>query len=154
MPAGVGLHPYFPRQPGSRITARLPFVFHAGADLLPIRLEDTHIPFQSGALVDGLNLDTVFSGWDGQARVDDIVITAGPTARFVTIVAKPGQDFFTFEPTSQCSDAVNAAVGTWETGLVALAPGEELKLTMRLAPTGWDAQGSQLISLTDDIALC
>lgn len=136
MPAGLGLHPYFPRRPGSRICARLPFVFHAGADLLPVRLAETDIPFQEGALVGTLDLDTVFFGWDGHATVDDIDITGGPSARFVTIVARPGRDFFTFEPTTQCSDAVNAPAGAWETGLVELAPGEALALTMRIAPRG------------------
>jgi aldose 1-epimerase len=136
MPAGLGLHPYFPRQATSMIKAYLPDVYQTDVDLLPLARVPNSIPFQDGVPVTALDLDTIFAGWDGVARFNGLRLTANTT--HATIVAKTGADFFTFEPCTQCSDAINRqATGTDDTGLVALYPGETLTLKMVLEKDGY-----------------
>lgn len=132
MPAGLGLHPYFPRTPDARITARTRGVWLTDAEIMPT--ERTTVPpaweLGAGRRVSELALDNVFTGWDGEAvvtwpeRAARLRLAATqPLLSFLVVYTPPGHDFFCVEPSSHMTDAVNLArEGVAETGLRVLAP--------------------------------
>ena len=67
MPAGLGLHPYFPRSEAVTLRARLDHVWRADGRKLP---QERAAPpaawdFGQAARVAALALDNCFGGWDG-----------------------------------------------------------------------------------------
>jgi aldose 1-epimerase len=132
MPAGLGLHPYFPKPVGTRLTAGLDGVWLGNETNIPT--ERVPLPmawdFPQGITLDDAVLDNNFTGWDGHAVIDwpgtgtRLTIEAAPPFRHAVIYAPHHEDFFCFEPVSHMTDAVNrAATGEAGTGFVELAPG-------------------------------
>ncbi len=128
MPAGFGLHPYFPSTPGAKLTASVAGMWESNASLIPKR----HVPVRPafGRIAD-LNLDTCFTGWTGRATIEwperglGLEIEADPVFGNLVIYTPPSRAFFCVEPESAVPDAFNlAADGVTETGAVVLAPGE------------------------------
>src|SRR5262249_12070578 len=69
MPCGIGLHPYFPRDPDCRLFAQVTGMWQNDAETLPIQHvapPDDQNP-TLGLAVDRVALDTVFTGWSGRA---------------------------------------------------------------------------------------
>lgn len=139
MPAGIGLHPYFPKPLGTRLSARVGGVWMNDATLLP--MDRAVLPeewrFPDGVVMDRTVLDNGFTGWDGHATLDWpsrglrlTVTTDGPFGHLV-IYAPPGEDYLCVEPVSHMTDAVNRGQEA-DAGLRVLAPGESLRGTMRL----------------------
>lgn len=139
MPAGIGLHPYFPKPPGTRLTARVDGVWLNGPTILPV--ERVAVPsrwaFADGIVMDRTVLDNGFTGWDGAAALDWPTLdrrlsieTEGPFGHLI-VYAPPGEGYLCVEPVSHMTDAVNHPEQT-DTGLRRLEPGEELSGTMRL----------------------
>jgi aldose 1-epimerase len=140
MPAGLGLHPYFPRTPDVRLTARCQGVWLSSADLVP--LEHVPVPekwdFSRGRQIQGVDVDNCFTGWDGEARIDwparhrGVVIEASESLRKLVVYVPPDRDFFAVEPVSNVNDGFNLmASGVADTGVVVLQPGEILGGTVR-----------------------
>ncbi|HMA13679.1 MAG: aldose 1-epimerase [Bacteroidota bacterium] len=148
MPAGLGLHPYFPRTPDCRLTAPVARMWATDAEVMPTALV-TPSPGadpNAGLRPAGAALDNVFTGFGGQAVIDwpergtALTLEADPAFAFVVVYTPPGADFFCAEPVSHCTDAVNlAAAGQGDTGLRTLAPGETFAATLRLLPR-WGAR--------------
>ena len=117
MPAGLGLHPYFPR-PDAHMAASFGGVWQTRADGIPTEWQ------KLGTTPDllGGDWDTVFTGREG-----DIVLT-WPTHRLrispdadlphTVVFTPPGADFFCVEPVSHATDAINRG------GMRMLQPGE------------------------------
>jgi aldose 1-epimerase len=140
-PAGLGLHPYFPRTTTTvpRAQATLQFradtVWRNGADHLPS--EPIGVPpewdHSTGRTVGDLALDNCFAGWDGTAVLTwpdrRITIEADAIFRHLIVYTPPGQDFFCVEPVSHMNDAIN------RDGMRVLDPGETLRgeIVFRLA---------------------
>jgi aldose 1-epimerase len=142
MPAGLGLHPYFPRSEAVTLCARLEHVWRADPRKLP--QERAPLPvewdFGSASRVAPLALDHCFGGWDGTAAISwperdlSLVVTADPLFGHLVIYVPPGQDFFCVEPVSHVNDGFNlAARGVAETGVHVLAPGASLRGAVRFA---------------------
>lgn len=140
MPAGIGLHPFFPLTPATRLTAALGGVWRNDACNLPA----AHIPlppawdFGAGQPVAPLSLDNCFTGWRRKAVIDwperrlRLTIDASAALRSLVVFVPRAHDYFCVEPVSNINDAFNlAASGTPDTGLVVLAPGESLDATIR-----------------------
>jgi aldose 1-epimerase len=144
MPAGLGFHPFFPRTAGTRLSAAARGVWRTDAERLPT--EWTGVPAAwdcaSGRAVDELELDNIFTGWDGKAviawperRAQLVVDAEQPILSFLTLYTPPGADFFCVEPVSHCADAVNLArSGIADTGIRVLAPGALRGATVMLRP--------------------
>lgn len=142
MPAGLGLHPYFPRTAGTRVT-------------LPVETawpptEAEKFPTEGGKPVPveqdlgrpspvPLGLDQGFGGW---ARTAEIVwpdqgvaltMTGEGPLDHVIVYTPPHRDYFCIEPVTHAIDAANLAEnqGLAGTGHVMLAPGAELSVTLR-----------------------
>jgi aldose 1-epimerase len=125
VPAGIGLHPFFVRDPDCMLTCRTTFAWRADAEVLPV--ERIPVPadwdFAAGRRPDSVALDNCFDGWDGHAtlawparrlRLD---MEASEPFRHLVIYTPPGQQFFCVEPVSHANGQV---------GLAVLGPGRTL----------------------------
>ncbi len=136
MPAGLGLHPFFPRLPGSRLWAPIGGVFkHPGEAHIaaPPAWEWSADPPVTTFV------DHQFMGWTGEARVTwpsrslQVSMVCDPPPRFLVVYAPEGGDGFCVEPVTHQLDAVNLSAGGVHHGMVVLAPGQSTALTMRLS---------------------
>ncbi len=142
MPAGFGLHPYFPATPWTHIQADVTGMWETDAEVLPTR----HVPPPAGANpATGFDVveaafDTVFTGWSRRARItwpDEgrlLDIEAEPPLDFLVLYTPPGEPFFCAEPVSNTTDAFNRP-GSPDTGCMLLAPGEARSATVRFMPS-------------------
>ncbi len=140
MPAGLGLHPYFPKPLGTTLTAELDGVWLGDDRHIPV--ERVPLPigwdFPHGIALDEAVLDNNFTGWSGLAVIDwpsaetRLTVEATPPFRHAVIYVPAHQDYFCFEPVSHMTDAVNrAAAGESGTGFAELAPGQVFGGTIR-----------------------
>ena len=135
MPAGIGLHPFFVRDPDCLLACRTVFAWRADAEVLPV--ERIPVPadwdFAAGRRPDSVALDNCFDGWDGRAMIAwparrlRLDLEASVPFRHLVIYTPPGQPFFCVEPVSHANGQV---------GLAALAPGRTLsgEAVFRLSP--------------------
>ncbi len=128
MPAGLGLHPYFPRERAT-LSGAFDGYWETGPDRLPAqhRLLD-----QQPEWFADQGFDNCFTGgsesiqlaWPGH------VLTMRPSATlpFTHVYTPPGADFLCVEPVSHIPDAINSPLGREETGLQMLEPGESFSV--------------------------
>jgi aldose 1-epimerase len=143
MPAGLGLHPYFPRTEATRIVAQVSELWRVDAEVMPltrVRPEGARDPTR-GVFADRVALDNVYTGWDGRATIEwpergaRLEMTAQGPLGFLVLFTPAGEDFLCVEPVSHCTDALNmAAAGAADTGLRVLAPGETLEARVTFTP--------------------
>ncbi|PWC32430.1 aldose 1-epimerase [Azospirillum sp. TSO35-2] len=138
MPAGLGLHPYFAKPPGSRITADVAAVWDNDDTILPLR---RHPPppawdLRHGVAMDHLALDNGFTGWTGSATLDRprdglrlTMLADGPVDHLI-VYAPPGEPYLCLEPVTHMTDALNRPQEP-DAGVIALPPGERLSITVR-----------------------
>ncbi|MEL6475274.1 MAG: aldose 1-epimerase [Pseudomonadota bacterium] len=136
MPAGLGWHPYFPRQ-GATLTANVSGIWKSNGKTLPIRSSALGPANNLNAprRVDTLTLDHCFTASNGHARID---WTDGPTLDmrfespldYLIVFVPAGEDFFCVEPVSHAPNAVNVPA---DAGQRTLAPGETLSASIMLA---------------------
>jgi aldose 1-epimerase len=142
LPYGLGLHPWLPRAPGTRLEARVDGVWLSGADLLPTG-HTRQLP-EGWNLAEGIPLqapfiDNVFTGWDGRARVAwpdrglalemrmlPLRTPRGDVApEYFHLYRPDAGDLFCIEPVTQAIDAFHLED---RPGLVMLAGGESMAL--------------------------
>lgn len=98
-PAGLGLHPFFPRGTAT-LQFRADTVWHNGADMLPTTR--AAIPpdwdHASPRAVGSAALDNCFEGWTGTATLAwpdrTLTLEASEIFRHLVVYTPPGQDFF------------------------------------------------------------
>lgn len=132
-PAGMGLHPYFPRDPDTMLGFAATGVWMADTDSIPV----THEPVPSEWRFDPVRtlgepqLDNCFTGWGGEAtliwpsRGMRLTISAVAPLGHLVVFVPPGRDFFAVEPASHMPDAINHLDDPGN-GLRRLASGELL----------------------------
>lgn len=137
MPAGLGLHPYFPRGAATRVRASVTHRWERGADMVPAEPRATH-PDPIVPTAQGDPLDHCFSGWSGVAEIADpggvTRITAQPDVfGHLVVFAPDGADFVCVEPVSHVPNAVNLdPVDGLDLGLRRLEPGQSLSGWVRI----------------------
>jgi aldose 1-epimerase len=142
MPAGLGLHPYFVRTPGSRLETKVESVWLSDEGSMPTDL----VPVPDEWDLEGLDpnevsLDHNFAGWSGNAVIDwpdreaRLILTAGSPLEFLVVFTPPGEDFFCVEPVANTLDAFNlVSQGRTDVGSSVVEPGERLAGRVRFAP--------------------
>lgn len=133
---GLGLHPYFPRLPNTRLQARAGQVWECGSDSLPTQLSElpTEWNFTEARDLPKRHTDNAFTDWNGQARI------LQPDAGYSLEISAQGSGlyllfcpeklpFFCFEPVSH---PVNAHHMSGKPGLVLLDRGQSHSLTFSL----------------------
>lgn len=139
MPAGFGLHPYFPAPPDTKFTAGVAAMWETDSEVLPTQLVGA-----AGRLdaidVRSREFDNVFTGWSRSARIDwpgaSLRLEADPPLDFLVLYTPAGEPFFAAEPVSNVTDALNlASAGQSGTGLFELEPGESRSTDVRFVPS-------------------
>ncbi|MEO6218753.1 MAG: aldose 1-epimerase [Sphingomonas sp.] len=138
MPAGIGLHPYFAIQPGTKLRLNTERAWLT--DDLQIPSEpvpaDHFGDWASGAsIAEAGFIDHSYEGWDGVATLDTgdrIVRVTAEGARDLHLYHPEGESFCCLEPVSHLPDAFNQPDGVFDI----LAPGEARVLVMRVGVEG------------------
>ncbi|WP_158241501.1 aldose 1-epimerase [Novosphingobium sp. TH158] len=137
MPAGLGFHPYFPRDADTVYHGLHRGEWQTGNDGLPrsLLLKDRAVDWWHGQPVGGRTVDMVYTMREGMLRISwpsrgmAVTIDPDPLLSCTTVYVPEGETFFCVEPVSHRTDAINAR------GLDrmrVLQPGETLKAGMRL----------------------
>ncbi|KPH58941.1 hypothetical protein ADT71_25175 [Novosphingobium sp. ST904] len=137
MPAGLGFHPYFPRDAATVYRG-----FHRGEwyntpDCLPSSLDeqDEAIDWWQGEPVDARAVDTAYTGREGALEIDwptrGLGLTILPSDELsTTVVFSPkGEDYFCVEPVTHATDAINRTPET----MAWLEPGETASVSMTIS---------------------
>ncbi len=144
LPYGLGLHPWFPRTPATRITAPVQGVWLSGSDPLPTA-HTTRLPLtwdlNAGMSAHGDLIDNAYTGWGGTARIDwpesglqltmhmpDFVQHGGVAEHFCLVYRPPMGPAFCFEPITHPIDAFHQP---GLPGLRTLQQGETLMLRVQ-----------------------
>ena len=130
MPAGLGLHPYFPNPPETRLRVGLDGWWHTDAFVMPLAHVAEVRDDWSDKLRPVVVTDNVFSGLGGPIRLDwpthALTITASANAGWLVVYA-PGDDSVTaIEAVTHPTDALNTP-GLH--GIRVLPQGETMTLT-------------------------
>lgn len=140
MPAGIGLHPYFPRGAGTTISGTVEGLWNSDTEVMPTTLGPAGDVWPAGRplSVDSIALDNCFTGWGKTLDIGwpgrRLHLTARGPLDFLIVFTPPGRPFFCAEPVSHCIDAVNLAATRRDTGLVSLGPDETLAGDVRFEP--------------------
>ncbi|MET0745425.1 MAG: aldose 1-epimerase [Microvirga sp.] len=138
MPAGLGLHPFFPKRPGTSLRFQAEAVLRNGPDSLPASREPVPPEWDYGALrpLGEPGLDNCFAGFDGSAEIrysnENIAVRIEADAVFghLVVYVPSARDYFAVEPVSHMNDAIHHPEVPGN-GLVVLNPGETLSGTIR-----------------------
>ncbi|MGN7439554.1 aldose 1-epimerase [Pseudomonas lactis] len=136
---GLGLHPYLPRRPGTRLQARAGQVWMSDAAKLPTGLAPVPENWdfrQLKGLPEGL-VDNGFCGWDGHCLIEQPELgyrleCQASGADYFLLYCPPGLDFFCIEPVSH---PVNAHHLPGRPGLKLLEQGQSTHLAFHLKYT-------------------
>lgn len=136
VPFGLGLHPFFPRSPATRVTAPARAFWSEAADYLPGARGaiPASADFTQAAALPAHRLNNAYEGWSGLARIDwpetrlRLDMAADPVFAHLMVYA-PEDDlgFFCLEPMTHLPNAL-ALQGPQ--GLHLLAPGQTLSGTI------------------------
>ena len=141
MPYSLGLHPYFPRRPGSKVMAAVKEMWLADETMLPTDLAAATrlIDLNTGQRVaDAPFVDNTFTGWQGAAVITqpelglEVSLTASANSSFLHVFIPEGADFFCVEPTTAMPNAFNRPEPGLVSGAAVLAPGATASLDMKL----------------------
>lgn len=132
---GLGLHPYFPRTPHTRLQAGAEQVWQCDRHSLPTELSAVppHWDFSQEQELPPHHTDNAFVGWNGQARI--VQPDAGYSLELVSeqgiylLFCPEDKAFFCFEPVSH---PVNAHHLPGKPGLVLLHTNQRHSLTLSL----------------------
>jgi aldose 1-epimerase len=145
MPAGLGIHPYFPKYPGTRLRFAsvgvwppdAPEAVELGCQPLTEGLD-----FADGPDVSEMVIDRLFEGWDGRAEViaaDGFrtVIEADGALDKLQIYSAWDYPYVCVEPVSNANDGFNRmAAGVPSHGVRVLEPGRSIEGTVRIYAAG------------------
>lgn len=137
LPFGVGLHPWFPRQHGSTITARSNGYWEHDDDCLPLKFipgaAAMDLDFSTGRPLPATSVSHCFAGWDGRAILGwgraqkSLELSTDPPLKYFIIYAPASENAFCFEPVSHPIDAHNMEFAPERSGLRVLSPGDILR---------------------------
>jgi len=132
-PVGIGLHPFFLREPDTILTCRTGRVWLADAETLPttrIELPEAW-DFSAGRRVDDMVLDNCFASWDGHLAVTwpnrglTLEMSADERLRHLVIYIPPGRPYFCAEAVSNANNGFALhELGVEDVGYRVIAPGE------------------------------
>lgn len=136
MPAGLGLHPFFPRQDDTRLAFHAAGAWTNDAEMIPSeRVRGGAWDFACARRLGAEALDNDLFGWDGRAAITRpglaTTLTADAAFRHLRLFTPSGQDWFALEPVTHMADAVHR-LDEPDHGLVILAPGEQLTGEVRI----------------------
>ncbi len=141
MPAGLGFHPYFPKNTGASLRFKHAGVWLNRDDAVPQRriIPIPEWDFAHGKNVGGLEIDHCFLGFDGAAQIEwegsplSLTLTASHNLDHAVVYVPKGGDYFCFEPVNHMNNALNSAGLSGATPMPILPPGETMTAHMTLS---------------------
>ncbi|MEO7247602.1 MAG: aldose 1-epimerase [Novosphingobium sp.] len=138
MPAGLGFHPYFPRDADTRYLGLHRGEWKNSPDCLPVSLDEKvqAADWWQGAPVSSRLIDTAYTSREGALQIDwpsrglGLTITPSDNLPFTVVYTPEGEEYFCVEPVSHMTDAVNSTLP--DSGLRWLEPGATMTITMQL----------------------
>lgn len=133
MPAGLGLHPYFPRV-GANLEIGADGFWENGADRLPTDHQSIeNEPDWFG----GKSIDHCYISYSNPISIEwpthRLRIHRSSNLPFTHVFIPDEADFFCVEPVSHIPNAMNGTLGTAATGVSKLEPGESMQIECRFA---------------------
>jgi aldose 1-epimerase len=141
-PAGIGLHPFFPRSHDPALRFEATGAWENGFDALPMRHGEPPADWlhTRPRPVTRSRLDNCFTGWDGVAEISagpaSLRIEASGAFRQLQVFTPFWADFFCVEPVSHTPDAINRSDLAEDQAMHVLEPDATLSGTIRLCPAG------------------
>ena len=131
MPAGLGLHPYFPRKTGVTLTTGVTHLWEATSEQIPIRriALPGELDFSRGIEIETIDLDHCFAGWNGKARIAwpgeryHVCMMGDETLEHLVVYTPPQKDFFCVEGVENMNNAFNWMTRGVRTGAHVIPPG-------------------------------
>jgi aldose 1-epimerase len=153
MPCGLGHHPYFPCTSETRLDTAVRSAWTIDENVLPVE----RVPAEGrydlrDRLICGQELDNGFGGWGGRARIETpafpfAIEMRSAEADYFQVYSPASGGLFVAEPVSHANAALNAPEGEWpQLGIRILAPGEKMRLSMRIEIIPADGPETRLIS--------
>jgi aldose 1-epimerase len=144
MPVGLGFHPYFPLNSGTRLQSEWRGMWQMDAESLPAAWVNVPAVADFRALRDvhGWKVDNCFTDWQRHAILDHgthrVAIEASDACRNIVVYApNDGRQFIALEPVTNINNAFAlAAQGVANTGARMLAPGASFDVSMSITVTG------------------
>ena len=141
MPAGLGFHPYFPRNGETLYCGMHHGQWRTSADGLPLVLDSrgAAIDWWGGQPVGSRLVDTLYTGREGPLAVlwpeRGIALEIAPSDNLgcTVVYTPPGADYFCVEPVSHMTDAINRPDGG--DAMPMLGPGDTLSAAVRYSLT-------------------
>jgi aldose 1-epimerase len=139
-PAGIGIHPHFPKTNAVALRFNATGAWENGPDSLPVQHAPPRPEWQHGEprAVARSRLDNCFTGWDGIADIHTgaarLRIEASKVFRQLQVFTPSWGDFFCVEPVSHVPDALNRLDLPEDQVMHVLQPGETLAGTIRFTP--------------------
>lgn len=142
VPAGLGVHPFFPALPGTTVQFDASHFYLEGPDHLPtdaITLTP-ELDFSRGAALPRSWRNNAYGGWNGRAWIRQpelgYQIEMQTEMRELMFYTAPGQARFAFEPQTHTSGATLLDAPDPQVGLTVLRPGQVLSgdLTLTVSP--------------------
>lgn len=138
MPCGLGLHPYYPCDPDTRLDTEVAAAWTIDADVLPVASVPAEGRYSlSDRAICGASLDNGFDGWNGDAQLSwprrdlSLRLTSLDAGRF-QVYSPPTGGLFVAEPVQNANAALNAPQTQWPgLGIRLLAKGESASLRAR-----------------------
>ena len=137
-PFGIGIHPYFPRTPDTRIVCRLDRQWELDAELMPLGdiANPLNVKMANGILVRDLPESGAFQSVSTNAQVIwpssglRLDIESDPPMQHAIIWCPSDQDFFCYEPVSHMVDGFNMErADLRNTGVMFLDPNQSFEAT-------------------------
>jgi aldose 1-epimerase len=131
MPAGIGWHPYFPRE-NAILELPTESVWLSDENIIPRAPEPVlaSMDLRSGRRVEQLDLDYAFdvSRSEATIRYPEHIVTLRADSKFTksVVYVPPNENYFCVEPVTHSPDAINSDLPTSITGLEWLKSGETL----------------------------
>ena len=145
MPAGLGIHPYFPKLPGTRLRFASIGVWPADAPeavTLGCQPLSEGLDFGKGPDVAEMVVDRLYEGWDGRAELTApdgfrTGIEADGVLDKMQIYSAWDYPYVCVEPVSNANDGFNRmAAGVPSHGVRVLDPGRAIEGTVRIFAAG------------------
>ncbi|MFM2371697.1 MAG: hypothetical protein RIS85_1419 [Pseudomonadota bacterium] len=138
MPAGLGFHPYFPRDDRTIYRGSHRGEWQAGPDCLPVMLNDAGaaVDWWQGKPIASRNVDTVYDGRSGPLEILypdrrlEITISASDNLPCTVVYVPADATFFCAEPVSHTSNAIGHADA--DHPMATLLPGQTLEVAMTI----------------------
>jgi aldose 1-epimerase len=133
MPAGLGLHPYFPKPSGTTLQAQVKHLWEIDSSVIPTQhiLVPDEYDFSIPKILDHARLDHCFDGYGGTMQIVwpnrpvQLKVTSSSFLQHFVVYTPAGKDFFCAEPVSHMPDAINR-LSRPDHGLIILKPNESL----------------------------